>query len=223
MATEEKMEIYFVRHADVVGGATDDRDPCDRELTELGKQEIELLGDRFADVRFDAYFSSPLVRCVHTASAVLNRYPEHPVLEIMPEMVEKSTPVGYLGQDLDYLSRYYDNLTLCKDVIYGGPDHIFDKDSKIDCLRRMDAVIEYLRNRFGYGKRVIVFSHACIGNNFLQSAMDLHDEDLTQFRMTMFNTSVSKVKFTSDGVRRVSFSNDISHLRPLFPHYELDM
>ncbi|MBQ6708260.1 MAG: histidine phosphatase family protein [Clostridia bacterium] len=217
----QKFEIFYIRHADVVGGSHGDRDVCDRDLTELGEKQILLLGERFAGKSFDAIFSSPLIRCVKTAAAVANRLEGHPQIEIMPELIENGSTYGYKGLPVEELKKYYDNVIECPDNIY-GEDGIFEHDTKEKNMIRAKAVNEYFRKRFGFGKKILVFAHACIGNSVIQTSVSVPYEH-SAFRMTLFNTSVTKLKYTSDGVERVSFHNDVSHLRSIMPDYEFEL
>lgn len=217
---EEKLEIFYVRHADAVDPAIDGRDVCDREVTALGKKQLELLGKRFEGCHFDAVLSSPLVRCVETAAAICNSLDERPVMELVPELIERGSTPGYAGCSLDYLSRYYDKLTVCRDNIFGGEGADFPNKEKSEAMERARAVIAYLKKRFTFGQKILVVSHACFGNSFLPSAVSIREEE---FRFTLFNTSVSKVKYTPDGVERISFMNDCSHLLPIMPEFQFEI
>ncbi len=215
---ENKLEIFYIRHADADTGATDDRDKCDRDITELGELQLKYLAKRFEGAKFDAVLSSPLVRTVKTAAAVANALEDKPVIEIVPDLIERGATPGYSGCSIDYLKKYYPNLKMCEDKIYGGE---FWNETKEDTLRRAGAVTEYLINRFGYNKKIILVSHGVFGINFYQAAMGIENE--YNFRMTTFNTAVTKLKFTSDGVRRISFHNDASHLLPIMPDFQYDI
>lgn len=64
-------EIYVIRHCEAEGnnkrvfqGLTD----CD--ITELGKKQLELLKNRFKDIRLDKIYTSPLIRARKTAEAI---------------------------------------------------------------------------------------------------------------------------------------------------------
>lgn len=220
MAEIEKLEIFHIRHAEPDVGNYADRSPCDTCLTPLGEKQAALLGERFKNIHFDAVFSSPLLRCVQTAAGAISQMPEKHTIELIPEIIERSTPIGYHGQSVEYLSRYYDKLRLCPDRIWGPEDRQFDTMTKQGALERARAVHLYLRERMGFGKRILVCSHAMFGNNFLQAGVSLMEEERTQFILTLYHSSVTKYKYTSDGRERISFSNDISHLRPLLPDYE---
>lgn len=217
---EEKLEIFYVRHADTVGAGSEDRDKCDKGISELGEKQLELLSKRFEGRHFDAVLSSPLVRCVRTAAAICNSLDEKPVIELVPELIERGSTPGYAGCSLDYLSKYYNKLAFCEDNIFGGEGGDFPNEEKSDAMERARAVIAYLKERFTFGQKILVVSHACFGNSFLPSAVSIREED---FRFTLFNTSVSKVKYTPDGVERISFMNDVSHLLSIMPEFYYDI
>lgn len=212
----QKLEIFYFRHADTAGADNADRAECDIDISPLGEKQIKLLAERFSGCRFDAVLSSPLVRAVRTAAAVCERLENSPCIEIVPELIEKGTMPGYPGADMDYLKRYYGNITLCKDEIYGEKGR-FSNITDAENTERAISVIKYLKNRFAYGDRVAVFAHGSFGNSFIPAALGITEGD---YIMSINNTAVSKIKYTSDGKTRLSFHNDISHLRPLMPDYE---
>lgn len=214
----EKFEIFYIRHADADKGEVADRDRCDRDITPLGEEQLKYLAKRFRGAHFDAVLSSPLVRTVRTAAAVAEVLEGKPPVEIVPELIERGATPGYAGCGIPYLKRYYPNLVQCPDNIFGGEGGDFANETKEDTLLRSEAVIDYLLKRFGYGKRIILVSHGVFGINFYQAAMGIKTE--YNFRMTTHNTAVTKLKFTSDGVRRISFSNDFSHLLPILPDFQ---
>lgn len=209
---EEKFEIFYVRHGDTSGANFEERDTCDVNLSDLGVKQAELLGERLAGAHFDAVFSSPLVRAVRTAAAVCEKLDGQPEIEILPQIIENGSSYGYFGTGLEYLSRYYDRLKLNTDLplMY---DNLEDKDNDA----RARAVIDYFKSRFTYGQKIIVFAHGSFGNHFLPQAVEMGEGN---YILSINNTSLSKIKYTSDGKQRLSFVNDFSHLRPLMPDYE---
>lgn len=212
----QKLEIFYIRHADTTGAGCADRAECDIDLSDLGEKQIKLLAERFCGCRFDAVLSSPLVRAVKTAAAVCEKLENHPCIEIVPELTEKGTMPGYPGADMNYLKRYYDNIRLCSDEIY-GMNGSFSNVTDEENTERARAVIKYLKSRFTYGDKIAVFAHGSFGNSFIPAAMGIDEGD---YIMSINNTAVSKIKYTSDGKTRLSFHNDFSHLRPLMPDYE---
>ena len=218
---DKKLEIFYIRHADADKGVTDGRDICDRDITELGELQLKYLAKRFEGAEFDAVLSSPLVRTVKTAAAVAGSLKDKPHIEIVPELIERGATAGYSGCSLDYLRQYYPKLKLCEDNIYGGEGGDFPNETKEDVLLRAKAVVDYLQRRFDYGQKIVIVSHGVFGINFYQAAMGIKNE--YDFRMTTFNTAVTKIKFTPDGVRRISFHNDVSHLLPIMPDFQYEV
>ncbi len=212
----ETLEIYYVRHADAATGELDGRDECDRDVTPLGEKQLELLSERFRGARIDAILASPLVRTVKTAAAVANGVGGNIPIEIIPEIIEKGSTPGYKGLPLEELKKYYGNLTMCRDKIYRMSET--EKETKEECLARARAVVEYLKNRFDFGQRIVISSHGTFANNFHQAAMGIVNE--YDFRLTTDNTGVTKLEFQSDGVKRILFHNDLTHLIPINPEYK---
>ncbi len=62
------MRLFIVRHAEAAQGEPDDLRP----LTEAGREQARLLGQRFAadGIQLDAVVSSPLLRARETAAAI---------------------------------------------------------------------------------------------------------------------------------------------------------
>lgn len=212
---EEKFEIFYIRHGHTAPEVLEGRDTCDVALSDLGLKQAELLGERFAGKTFDAVFSSPLVRCVRTAAAVCNKLANHPEIEILPQIIENGSTYGYFGESLDYLSKYYDKLTLNNDMPL-----MYDNLEDTDNDNRAREVIKYFRNRFTYGQRIIVFAHGSFGNHFIPQAVEMGEDN---YILSINNTSVTKIKYTTDGKQRISFMNDFSHLRSIDPNYEFDV
>lgn len=215
------LEIYYIRHADAESGPADGRDICDRDITPLGRKQLELLAERFKGVRIDAVFSSPLVRTVKTAAAVAEAVGGNIGIETVPGLIEKGSTPGYYGLPLTELKKYYSNISICSDVNCRLPGIGEETESKADCMERARAVIDYISNRFVPGQRVVIVSHGSFGISFYQAAMGITTD--YGFRFTTDNTAVTKMRFEPDGVRRISFQNDVSHLIPEFPEYRFRM
>lgn len=216
MEASDKLEIFYIRHADTSCAVREGACGCDIGLSPFGEKQLSALADRFRGASFDAVLCSPLVRAVKTAAVLAEALEPKPVIEIVPELIEKGTMPGYTGADIDFLKRYYPDIVLCKDEIY-GENGVFSNVTDEENTERAKAVIKYLRSRFTFGQRIAVVSHGSFGNSFLPAAVDMDEGD---FILSINNTSVSKIKYTADGKQRLSFVNDMSHLRPLMPDYE---
>lgn len=210
---EEKFEIFYVRHGDTSGSSCDDRDVCDVSLSDTGRKQALLLAERLSGIRFDAVFSSPLVRCVETASAVCKKLSGNPVIEIFPRIIENGSTYGYTGQSTEYLKKYYPDIILNTDLS-PAYDNVTDEENDL----RARTAVDYFRNRFTYGQKILVFCHGSFANHFLPQAVEMGSGN---YILSCNNTSLSKIKYTSDGKQRLSFVNDFSHLRPMMPDYEL--
>ncbi|MBU6398772.1 MAG: phosphohistidine phosphatase SixA [Verrucomicrobia bacterium] len=85
------MNLLFLRHADAVAG----RDDARRPLSTAGKRDARRLA-RFlqrAGIRFDAAYSSPLVRARQTAEIVLaiTQAPRKPKLSLADALLNEAT------------------------------------------------------------------------------------------------------------------------------------
>ena len=212
---EEKFEIFYIRHADT-SSDYGNRSQCDVDLSPLGEKQILLLGERFRDKSFDAVFCSPLIRCVKTCAAVMNTLKDKPTVEIVPELIENGTIPGYRGVDLDLIHEYYSDAVLCKDKIIDFESNFTDEENDI----RAKAIVEYFKKRFTYGQKIAVFCHGSLGNHFIPAAVEMGEGN---YILSISHTSVSKIKYTPDGKQRISFLDDISHLRPIFENYEFEI
>lgn len=218
-AAPDRFEIYYIRHGNTSGAPCGDRDRCDVDLSPVGEEEARLLGERFKGKKFDAVLSSPLVRAVKTAAAVTKKLDGDIPIEILPELIENGSTFGYRGCDVEYLKRYYPDIFVTNGAVFGENEPITNRnDAENDA--RAARLIEYLRSRFTYGQRILVFAHGSFGNHFIPAAVGIQPGD---FILSINTTSVSKIKYTDDGDRRLSFLNDMSHLRPLMPEYETEV
>ena len=63
-------EIYLIRHTQAQGNRYRMmQGSWDGEITELGRQQIEALAERFSTIQVDAVYSSDLSRAIRTAEA----------------------------------------------------------------------------------------------------------------------------------------------------------
>lgn len=212
--TDERLEIFYIRHGDTSGADCGSRHKCDIDLTPLGLQQAELLGRRFEGVHFDAILCSPLVRAVRTANAACALLDNAPPIEIMPELIENGTLPEYPGCDINMLKEYNPDVKLCDDVVIEKFGNKTDEENDARALK----LIEYIKTRFTFGQRVMVVAHGSFGNHFIPAAVGIREGD---FIFSINNTSVTKIKYTPDGKQRISFMNDVTHLRGIMPDFDL--
>lgn len=212
-----KKEIFYIRHAEPLEGNCEDRSKCDINLSEKGLMQAGLLSDRFKEKEFDHIITSPLIRCFRTAVAVAKVLNNPPTIIILPELIENGTLPDYNCPDLDYFKSYYPNVEFCDKQIYEFVTNTNSDDSVND--ERAYAISDYLKEITKYGEKTAVFCHGSFGNHFIPAAVNMQRGD---FILSISHTSVTKIKYTSDGKSRISFLNDISHLRPIMKNYEFD-
>lgn len=90
------MKLYFLRHAEAGEAPVD----AVRRLTGKGRRDARRVGRFLRDsgVALDLAFSSPLVRAVETAEAVLGRLPARgrPKLREVPALLNDTSSAGFL-------------------------------------------------------------------------------------------------------------------------------
>lgn len=217
MDKDRQLEIFYIRHADTTNAHVEGECDLDIGISELGEKQCILLADRFCGCRFDAVFSSPLIRAVKTAARVCEKLANSPEIEIIPELIENGTMPGYTGINISLLSRYYNKIKICNDTVFRNLGNTFTNLSDTDNDLRGAATSEYFKKRFSSGEKILVFAHGSFGNHFIPASVGMPSGD---YILSINNTSVTKIKYTYDGKQRISFCNDFSHLRPLMPDYE---
>lgn len=223
-----ELELYFARHGQSCGNAglsnsEDLRDSQDPELTDTGKNQARLLGERFSALALDALFSSGLVRAISTAAAVAERQAQNGAgtVEILPILSESGMKEEYEGIPLSELAERFPLARLSKDA---SPDGKL----VISCLtdeenyKRAAEVCKYFRSRFKNGERILVVGHAAFGTSLLFALLGRSIEDV-KFDPNFCNTGLMKVIYYKQGTGpfgddiRLSFFNDTSHLYGEYP------
>lgn len=195
MKNKDILEIIFVRHAETEYTNIGDRDSCDGELTEKGEMQCVELGKKLENTEFDAYITSSLLRAFKTATGVVKAKNNEPLLEICPELIECGCTEGYFGCSEKYLNKYYKNTKMCESLYEKGV-HAFPCATKEDNDIRAKKVMDYLKNRFTFGERVIVFSHHGMLEHLIATALGVEPH---VFRFALENISMTTVWFCRDG------------------------
>jgi broad specificity phosphatase PhoE len=64
--------VYLVRHGETIWNAEERcQGQADADFSDRGRAQLEALAEELASIRFDAAYTSPLVRAVRTAEAIL--------------------------------------------------------------------------------------------------------------------------------------------------------
>lgn len=223
-----ELELYFARHGQSygnIGESNDDdlRDSQDPELTETGRNQARLLGERFARLPLDALFSSGLVRAISTAAEVAKRQPQNGAheIEVFPVLSENRMKEEYLGIEACELKERFPYAHISPDVLPGSRLVISCLTDEENYKRAM-SLHTYLRNRFKNGEKVLMVGHAAF-NTSLLFALLARSIDGVKFDPNFANTGLSKIIYYKQGTGpfgddiRLSYCNDMSHLFSDYP------
>lgn len=207
------MNIVIVRHGESVNNTPDrSAHTLDPDLTPRGMLQVELVGERFADVKLDAIISSPLRRTLRTANAISVRHGNMPVL-ILHDMVETGT---------DYPALSYEKmLELCPNALPitnpspAGGNLILDGDDPYYNLERAYRIISFVRNAYPDDATVLLSAHGSFNQRLIAAA--LRTAYPPDFLFSQENTGVSVINYRPDEnsghmITRLVTSNDTSHL-----------
>lgn len=220
------MHLYLVRHAMASHNVPGDPSPGvslsaeadayrlshgDTPLTAQGLLQAELLGKRLADTAFDAVISSPLLRAVATAHAVVRHQKRALSIELLPDLAECSTH-DYAGMPHELLSRMYPGVLPCEETQPTGAPARFPEESPEDMRRRAERVREYLLHRFNAEDRVLLVSHgAFLGEYLLHALLDIPASPL-RFQPGFENASLTKLTLETGKPPLMMLLDDVSHL-----------
>ncbi|OQA69649.1 MAG: Phosphoserine phosphatase 1 [Firmicutes bacterium ADurb.Bin262] len=223
-----KLQVFLARHAESEGniprpeipgsGPEEERARHDPDLTPFGMRQAKLLAKRLSGERFDAVFSSPLIRAARTARAVAAAQPGGKVdITFLRELREAGTPWSYIGLDSRELGR------LCGG--YGGellslrPDADWEAFETADrdaaYLERAYVCARFFRDTFAAGERIFIVAHGTFNTFLIRALLELTNEQ--DFNFCQENTGLTKVKYFIGSGRRLSYANDTSHLYATAP------
>lgn len=195
MVNSNSLECIIIRHADTNYNDYGDRNDSDWELTELGEKQCIELGNRLKDLKIDAYITSPMLRAFKTAAGVCNAKIDKPILQIMPEIIECGISAGYYGCSEEYLKKYYANTKMCQSL-FDSEQYEFNTNYACDNALRAKKVIDYIKNEYSYGKRIVLFTHKEFSQFLISEALNLGE---APFYFAMKNVALTKIEFLSDG------------------------
>ncbi|MBC8571000.1 histidine phosphatase family protein [Zongyangia hominis] len=200
-------KVYLIRHGEALGNVTHVfQGLSDLPLTDNGRKQAKLVGERMKAVHLDKVYASHMTRAQDTAQAVascqgLPVITEPGVVEInggewegqyWPDMPKKYPRETYLWDHNIY--------KLC---IPGGEpiQHV--------CERMRDTVRKLAKEN--EGKTIAVVSHGGAIRCLMQSAMHLEPDEMDKLPWCD-NTSVTLVEYDDNFDTHVVFYNDASHL-----------
>jgi len=203
-------ELVLVRHGqqgirDALKATVGDW--VDPELSDTGRRQAKLVGERFASERVDAVYASPLRRALDTGSEIARHHgAEVTVLEDLREvelfrdMAPGSTPAEVLGEMI--------MLGLRERMIAERKWDVYPQSEPSHELRKRVVTAMEAIAAANHGKRVVVACHGGVINAYIAHLVG-SDMDML-FRPA--HTSVSIVRAARYGIRALQSLGDHHHL-----------
>ncbi len=184
---EQPLSVYFVRHGQARARAQGDND--DPGLTDLGRQQAELVAARLKDQRFDHIYISDLVRARETAAAIIARHPRTPVTET----AELREVMFY-----NFLSGF-------------SPSGSAERRIVSSQRRTMRRFVDKLLNEHSGGQKTLVVAHG----NLIRCMIALlgGKNPKRSVVLDINNTGVTIVEVWFSGGAVVRTANSLEHLR----------
>lgn len=218
-----ELELYLIRHGQSMGNAGYDKaeltlkEANDPILTPLGLQQAEKAGVSLADIRFDAVYSSALLRAVKTATEIIKKQSEELPLNIMPQLTEVGVDFEYNGAGMEEILEINESAVLADGFSDDCPliCHNASDDEK-GLFERAKKAVDMLRNRYNKGEKVAVVCHAAIMTYLVFYIMG-YKSAVPFFDINFGNTSVTKVIFYKEGTNKYGdivfeYINSTKHL-----------
>ena len=201
-------EIYLIRHAEAEGNLYRiAQGQFNSYITAKGRLQIDVLAERFKDIKLDALYSSDLRRTVETAGAIL-KYHDLP-LQTMKELREINLGVcegmsfGEMAEYNPQQMRYFNN----DPKRWRAPG----AESVEECVNRVMTAITDIAEA-NDGKTVAVVSHGMAIRSLIAEITGVKSSEIEKLPHGD-NTSVCLLRYES-GKFELEYFNDNSHLPP---------
>jgi len=207
-------ELFLIRHGDAIPGA-DEIIPSgvydDLPLSSIGREQAQALAERLGKVPFAALYSSPLRRCLETASPLAEQLGM--TVTVVPDLREvqigEVIPLPGDG-DLEALSQALherQNQIVRLAGATGNWDDIPGSESSRALRQRVVEALDAIANKH-IGERVVAFAHGGVINAYAAEVLGLNKD----FFFPAANTSITVVRVA--GKHRVLYVlNDLAHVR----------
>jgi broad specificity phosphatase PhoE len=226
------MELYIIRHAQSTNNALTNREDrgCDPPLTELGRQQADLLAQHLAAAvqrepstepgyGITHLYCSPMWRALQTTQLLgeaLDLTPEvwidiHECGGIYLDHGEPEGIVGYPGRTRSEILTEFADYVLPKTITEEGWWNQGMEDVA-GCAARAIRVAASLceRAREETESRIAIVTHAAFGAKLLKALTNqLPGDDVTYHYR---NTGISRIDFDGDGILHVRYLNRVDHL-----------
>lgn len=207
---EDVTQLIFVRHGEQDIDRTQPRprgENVDPPLSDRGRRQVQLVGERFSTQRIDAVYVSPLQRARDTGFEIARHHRIEPV--VVPDLREVEVYRDIPGDRtvVDVLGR---------PLVLGVQTRMFQEkrwdvyphsESSYDFRKRTINAVEGIIAE-NEGKRVVVACHGGVINSYLAHIIG---SPYDMFFMPA-HASVHVVAAAPNGVRALHSLNDIHHL-----------
>lgn len=207
-------ELFIVRHADAIP-EEDEIIPSgiydDLPLSRTGRKQAQALAERLSSLNFDAIYSSPLRRCLETATPLAERLGMTPIIaEGLKEIkLGNIRPLPDNRQDLAALTKALQERQLDIVRIAGETGHwdaIPDSEPSLVFRRRVVQTFDEIVSKH-IGQRILAFAHGGVINAYIAEVLGLEKD----FFFPAANTSITIVR-ASEKRRVLYVLNDIGHI-----------
>lgn len=184
------MHLSIVRHGECLGQC----DPAfwtdpDSELSQLGKQQALLTGQKLAAVGVTHILSSPLIRALSTA-AIIAKATGIEQITVWMALREGYSSI-HRGFPRVELAQRYPQAILPDDIAVDGWAH--GGDTLGPFLARSEAIVATLKATFQHDAHVVLVTHGGIANYLLHAI--LHIGPTTPQWFELANGSITRVRF----------------------------
>jgi len=204
--------IYFVRHGQSESNAEKILRGPETPLTEKGREQAKLLGERFKTIPVDIIITSTFPRAIETGEIVA-RETGRPIIENLDILVEYDHPPEVFGLPWNNEQRLHVNKQTAEKFLTG--ERFSTEETFEELLERAKKTITYLQSRSE--EHILVVSHG----KFIQFLVgfvcfgELLSPELFQKinqRLIASNTGITRMEVIDDGSLVVRQWNDIAHL-----------
>ena len=201
-------KVYLIRHCEAQGNVEMFfQGQYDGTVTERGYRQLEKLKEKFRNIPFDAFYTSPLIRAKETARYA-SFYAKAPIFEDKGLMeINGGECEGKLWKDIGTL--FPEEAKVWDTEIYnfqapGG-------ESFRDVQKRMvDSVLSIVGDNSG--KTIGIVSHGGAIKTLMCYISGLPIERMNEVKW-YDNTSVTVLDFYDNGMIKLISENDTSHIR----------
>lgn len=199
--------IYIIRHCEAEGNLTGVfQGSTDFDISPKGEKQLEKLAERCKGIRFDAVYSSPLIRALKTARAALI-YSETDI--IIDDGLAEINGGDMECKPWNKLDELFPTEYSCwKENFcdFGAPNG----ETAKEVYDRITASFRNIIN-MNEGRSIGIFSHGCAIRILMCYIKGIPLERIDEVKWTD-NTSITCVDIDERGVMNIRYENDYSHI-----------